>query len=260
MQGFLTANGFDKVYAEQDYPSEKVLSTLGVPDDYLFEYSIPKMNEIADEHKNFFCGFMTASNHYPIIFPPWVNKKFPSDEEYIRIVQYSDWAVGEFIKKASCQSWYNNTIFIFVADHGSNQVNTYEMPLSFHHSPLIIFAPGLNLKPVSYNCLGGQMDIFPTIMGLMNMSYTNNTMGIDLLKDKRPYIYFTADDKIGCLDKDFYFIHSMNGNESLYKYADLATDNYLAQYKSKADGMRTYAYSMLQTAQWIVEREKFSKK
>jgi phosphoglycerol transferase MdoB-like AlkP superfamily enzyme len=259
-QGFLTSNGFDKVYAESDYPSEKVLSTLGVPDDYLFDYSIPKMNEIFAQGKYFFSGFMTGSNHNPIIIPDWIKKKFISGEEYVRIIQYSDWAIGEFMKNASLQSWYNNTIFVFVADHGANLLHTYDMPLAFHHTPLIIFAPGLHLEPKTYDCMGGQIDIFPTLMGLMNLSYINNTMGIDLLKEKRPYIYFTADDKIGCIDKDFYFIHRNGGNETLYRYADLATDNYLEKYKSRADSMRTYAYSMLQATQWIVEEEKFSKK
>ena len=259
-QGFLTANGFDKVYAEHDYPSEKVLSTLGVPDDYLFEYSIPKINDIASQGDNFLCGFMTGSNHYPLVFPDWVKKEFSASEDYIRIIQYSDWAIGEFIKKASQQSWYKNTLFVFVADHGTNQVNTYEMPLSFHQASLIIYAPGLQLENKSYDCFGGQIDIFPTVMGLMNLPYVNNTMGIDLLKEKRPYIYFTADDKIGCIDKDYYFIHSNNGNESLYRYANMEMKNYIGEYKTKADSMRIYAFSMLQTTQWMLENGKIGVK
>lgn len=259
-RGFLTANNFDKVYAENDYPKEKVLSTLGVPDDYLFEYSISKLNEISESKEPFLAGYMTGSNHYPIIIPDWVKKKFTSSEEYMKIVKYSDWAIGEFIKNASRQSWYDNTIFVFVADHGSSLQHTYDMPLSFHHTPLIIFAPGLHLTPKSYNCLGGQIDIFPTLMGLMNKSYVNNTLGIDLLNEERPYIYFTADDKIGCIDKEYYFIHRSNGNETLYFYGDLDKENHFEKQRPKADSMRTYAYSMLQTAQWIVEREKFSEK
>ena len=97
-------------------------------------------------------------------------------------------------------------------------------------------------------------------MGLMNLSYTNNTMGIDLLKEKRPFIYFTADDKIGCLDREFYFIHRMYGPETLYRYQTLAMDDQIANFKSRADSMRTYAFSMLQTTQCIVEKEKFSEK
>ena len=67
-EGFLMANGFDKVYSNDDYPSEKNLSTLGVPDDYLFEFSIPKMNEIVAKEKNFFCGFINLSVNPASIF------------------------------------------------------------------------------------------------------------------------------------------------------------------------------------------------
>lgn len=85
-------------------------------------------------------------------------------------------------------------------------------------------------------------------------------MGIDLLKESRPYIYFTSNDRIGCIGKDFYFIHRNDGNEKLYYYENLDTGNYLDKYKAKTDSMRTYAYSMLQTAQWMIENKKFSKK
>ena len=104
------------------------------------------------------------------------------------------------------------------------------------------------------------IDICPTLLGLMNISYTNNTMGIDLLKEKRPYIYFTADDKIGCIDKEFYFIHRNSGIETLFRYENLKTDNLMEEYQNKADSMKSYAYSMLQVSQWIIEKEKFGKK
>lgn len=259
-QGFLMANGFDKIYSEEDYPSEKILSTLGVPDDYIFEYSISTMNKINQEGKKFFCGFMTGSNHRPLIFPEWVTLKYKSKEEELKMVEYADWSIGKFIKLASAQSWYKNTIFVFVADHGMSYGHTYDMPLSFHHTPLIIHIPGDSTKVKSLTCMGGQIDIGPTILGLLNVSYINKTLGIDLLHDKRPYIYFTADDKIGCIDQQYYFIHrNTTGIETLYRYDSLRTDNYIEKYKSKADSMRNYAYSMLQATQYITEHEGFAK-
>lgn len=256
-EGFLRANGFDEVYSQSDYPSEKILSTLGVPDDYLFEFSIPKLNGIALQGKNFFCGFMTGSHHHPFIFPEWakINYKGKNDEE--RMVEYVDWSIGKFMRLASQQSWYKNTIFVFVGDHGMALNWVYDMPITYHHTPLIICAPELNLPPKNFDCLGTQMDIFPTVMGLMNFSYTNYTMGVDLLKEKRPFAFFSADDKIGCTDKEYFFIHRDNGIENLFRYKNLETKDLLPQYKSKADSMRAYAYSMLQTAQWIISNEKF---
>src|SRR5207253_1287974 len=99
---------------------------------------------------------------------------------------------------------YKNTIFVFVADHGKEVAGAYDMPITYHHTPLIISAPGLNLPSRAYDYPGTQMDIFPTVMGLMNFSYQNNTLGIDLLKEKRLFAFFTADDKIGCTDKEYF--------------------------------------------------------
>jgi hypothetical protein len=79
----------------------------------------------------------------------------------------------------------------------------YGKPLSYPHIPLIIFSSDTNiiiLKVLKeYGC---QMDIFPTVMRLLNFSYINNTLGVDLLNDKWLYSYFPASDKIGCIDKN----------------------------------------------------------
>ena len=258
-EGFLHANDFDEIISKEDYPSNKSLSTLGVPDDFMFEFSIPVLNEINKSGEKFLCAFMTASNHKPFVLPENIPFHPKSTSEDEKMVEYADWSVGKFLKLASLQPWYKNTIFVFVADHGCDLSGTYDMPLSYHHSPLIIHSPELIPQPETFDCLGGQMDIFPTLMGLMNIAYENNTMGIDLLKEKRPFIYFTADDKIGCLDKEYFFLRKNDGSESLYHYQNASTENILEKYEAKADSMKNYAYSMLQTTQWMISNEKFGK-
>ncbi|HEX7343639.1 MAG TPA: LTA synthase family protein, partial [bacterium] len=132
----------------------------------------------------------------------------------------------------------------------------YDMPLSYFHTPLIIFAPGLLPEARASDVLGGQVDIFPTVMGILNVNYVNNTFGIDLLREARPAIFFTADDKIGCLNREFFLVHRQNGLESVYKYRTAESNNYLEQYPASADSLRTYAFSMLQAAQGMIEKKK----
>ena len=74
-------------------------------------------------------------------------------------------------------------------------------------------------------------------------------MGINLFKNKRPFMYFCADDKIGCLDKEYYLIIRPENNESLYRYENLETDNYIDSFKSKSDSMKRYMFSMMQTTE-----------
>lgn len=257
MGGFLNSNSFHKVVSKKDYPAEKVMSTLGVCDDYLFEYSIPLLNELSNTGKPFFAAYMTASDHAPYIIPDGIPFKPRSADMQKAIVEYADWSIGKFLKLASKEKWYENTIFVFVADHGAIVGNSiYDMPLSFNHTPLIIYSP-LFKNPAASEKIGGQIDIFPTVMGLLNISYVNNTFGIDLLKESRPYIYFSNDEKIACIDHDYFYIYRVeNGEESLFKYSSNENINLIKPLKSKADSMKNYAVSMMQTAQWIIQNNK----
>jgi phosphoglycerol transferase MdoB-like AlkP superfamily enzyme len=254
--GFLNSNSFQKIVSQKDYPPDRILSTLGVADDYLFEYATPKLTELSSTGKPFFAAFMTVSDHGPYIIPKNIPFKAHSQSIQQQMIEYADWSIGKFIHLASKQKWFDNTIFVFVADHGAVVGNNlYDIALSFHHTPLIMYAPKI-LKPTVFKQIGGQIDIFPTVMGLLNINYVNNTMGIDLLKQKRPYIFFSDDDKIGCLNEDYFYIDRINGNESLYKYKLYDTKNYYGELKQKADSMKRYAFSMMQASEWIIEKNK----
>ncbi len=118
------------------------MSTLGVPDDYMFEFSTPKLNDLFRDGKPFFAAYMTASDHGPLIIPEDVPFHPRSNDMQHQIVEYADWPIEQFIKLASHQEWFRNTIFVFIADHGSvTENNIYDMPLSYHHTLLIIYAP-----------------------------------------------------------------------------------------------------------------------
>lgn len=254
IEGFLLHNSFDKVYAKDEYPAEKILSTLGVPDDYLFEFASSRFDEIYSQNNPFLSVIMTASDHGPYIIPEYFKPK--SSEIKKQIVEYADWSINKFITNASRKAWFENTIFVFIADHGTAISPIYEIPLNYHHSPLIIYAPQIIKEPKIFSQIGGQIDVFPTIMGLLKFSYLNNTLGVDLLKEQRPYIYFSADDKIGVLNDSLYLIINNQGNESLFKYKNGDKSNYINGYRDTANKMKQYAFSNIQTAQYLVKNNK----
>jgi phosphoglycerol transferase MdoB-like AlkP superfamily enzyme len=256
VSGFLHANNVKRIVSEKDYPAEKIMSTLGVTDDYMFEFSVPILTAMSRSNKPFFAAFMTSSDHGPYIIPKDIFFVPRSKNITHRIIEYADWSIGKFLDLSSKHDWFNNTIFVFVADHGAVVgSDAYDMPLSYLHTPLIIYAPKI-LKPKYFESFGGQIDIFPTVMGILNLSFINNTLGIDLVKEERPYIYFSADDRIGCLSKEFFYVYRTNGIESLYRYKTNETKNYLTEYSFTVDSMRTYAFSMLQASQWLIKNGK----
>lgn len=252
--GFLRANDFERIVSLDDYPGDKRRSTLGVPDDFMFEFSMPILDQLAKREKPFLAVLMTGSNHRPFIIPEYFKPR--NKEEEKQIVEYSDWALRKFIRMSSKRNWFKRTLFVFISDHGLAMNAVYDMPLNLNHTPFIIFSPRLIEEGRHFSCPGGQIDVFPTIMGLLKYSYVNDTLGIDLLneKEKRPYIYFSADDKYGVLDDEFYLIVREEGSPSLYKYRTNDLRDYLSQYKEKAADMKTYAESMFQTTQWLIDK------
>jgi phosphoglycerol transferase MdoB-like AlkP superfamily enzyme len=254
-EGFLYNNSFVKVYSQSDYPSKEILSTLGVPDHYLFSFSIKKIDEIYKASKLFFSVILTSSNHSPVIIPKNISFIPRSNNKYEQIVEYSDWAIGNFLREASNYEWFKNTVFVFTADHGGIVgTSPYDIPLSYNHIPLIIYAPHV-LAPKTFNEFGGQIDIYPILLDLLNIEYDNNTMGVNILKTPRPCMYFSADDKIACINNEYLYVYRVHGAESLYKYRNGDVKNYIDEEKFITDRLRNYAFSMLQTSQWIIKNK-----
>ncbi len=257
VSGFLHANGFEKITSQKDYPSSAILSTLGVPDHYMFHFALPILNQLNANKRPFFAAFMTASDHGPYIIPEDIPFKPKNKDIKLGIVEYADWSISQFIAEASQQSWFKNTIFVFLADHGAVVgSNVYDMPLTYNHIPFIIYAPEIIKEAKSIENFGGQIDVYPTVMGLLGITYINNTAGIDLLKEKRPYMYFSADDKIGCVSDSLFYIYRTNGSESFYKYKNQDTKNYLSDYKNTVKEMKDYSFSNLQASQWMINNKK----
>lgn len=256
MGGFLTANGFEKIVGQKDYPAKEVRSTLGVPDEFMFRFSIPRLNELAGKGKPFFAAFMTASDHDPIVIPENEGFQRRHQEDKKAIVAYADWSLQQFMKYAAQQSWYDNTIFVFVADHGSLLgTNAYDVAFSYHHIPFLIFAPGAT-RPEAFPQPGLQTDVFATVASLVLPRFINNTFSINLRKASRPYAVFSADDKLACLNDSLLYIWRMQSDPGLYYYPENQTENRLALNPQLADSMQKIAFSWLQTSEWMLQQGK----
>lgn len=244
VEGFLRNNKFENVITKKDYPSDNVRSTLGVPDDFMFEYSIPIMTGLSKLNKPFLSVYMTASNHGPWIVPDYYKPK--SSGLMNQIVEYSDWSIGKFIQLAKKQEWFENTIFVFIADHGAAITNDYDIPLDYVHSPLIIYAPSFIKEHKVFDKISSQIDVAPTILSLLNTSYEKNNMGMDLINETREYAFFNYLGKYGVIDKLWLLILDEEQNAGLYKYTENDKTNYADSNKERVERMKTYLLSHLQ--------------
>jgi phosphoglycerol transferase MdoB-like AlkP superfamily enzyme len=128
--------------------------------------------------------------------------------------------------------------------------------MDYHHTPLIIYAPAILGEARSFDCIGGQIDVFPTIMGILNQSYINNTLGIDLLSETRPYIFINHDDKLGVIDKDYFLILKKDNEKFLFKYRDNDKQNYKDAQLNRVKDMEEYTLSNLEVFQVLMNSEK----
>ncbi len=130
--------------------------------------------------KPFFLHAMTTSNHRPFTFPDG-RIDLPSLKGGRKAgVKYTDFAIGQFIATARSKPWFANTLFVIIADHCDGSAGKVELDPSKYRIPCIIWNPGLVSQRVM-NRLASQIDLAPTLLGLLNWSHTNSFFGEDVL-------------------------------------------------------------------------------
>lgn len=251
---FMMANGFDRLYSEEDYPPEALKTIYGAPDDYLLDFAVRRMDTLANDGTPFLATILTVSNHQPYYIP---EKYRDADKsEWEQAVAFSDDALRQFFAQAATRTWFDSTLFVLVADHGNANDNTYPLSISYFHSPLIFYAPAF-VPPQSLDCMAQQTDIFPTIMGILGLPYYNNTFGIDLLREKRPYSSMMNSSGYGIIGKEWYLVYlTDSGKKSLYHYRDGDPADHIAQHPDIADSMDSYVTKQWQAATHILKTGK----
>lgn len=251
MNAFFRTNGYDEIYAQENYPKEKVVNHFGVPDDYLFTYALPVLRQHASSGKPFFATLLTISNHPPYVVPKaFQNNSLPPEKQ---IVRYADHCIGEFMKQVSKEPWAKNTLFVFLGDHGKllGQADC-ELPESFNHIPLIIHSA--SLQPEVRTQFAGQVDVAPTLLGLLRIPYVQNNFGLDLLHDApRPAAFYTADKTIAARNERQLYVYNA---ELKKEYAYRLVNGHPKECAMSRDfiPLRQYVFSLLQTTEFLVQQ------
>jgi len=175
------SNNSYQVLDKSDMPDSLVQLTTawGVDDGATFDYTIQQCDKSFSNGKPFFNHIMTVSNHRPYLYPEGKIDISPSHQSIEGAVKYTDYAIHKFIKDAQKKAWFGNTLFVIVADHCSKSAGKTDLPVNRYHIPCIIYAPQL-IKPSIESRLVSQVDLDPTILGLMNMNYTSRFLGYDM--------------------------------------------------------------------------------
>ena len=200
MQDFFGGNGYEIVDKKTFKPNEITFQNIwGVCDEDMYNKAITEMNSEFKENKPFFNHIMTVSNHRPFTYP---NDKIdiPGDAKSREGgVKYTDFAMKEFFNKAKKQPWFTNTVFVILADHCASSSGKTELPVDKYRIPAMVFSPGF-IAPKYYTNLMSQIDVMPTVFGLLNFKYQSKFFGQDVLKsDYKPRALIATYQNLGLI-------------------------------------------------------------
>ena len=182
MQDFFGGNGYEVIDRTAIADDEISHETIwGVADENLYQLSLRELDTRYAEGKRFFAHIMTTSNHRPYTYPDG-RVSIPSHSGRDGAVQYTDWAIGEFLKEARKRPWYENTMFVFLADHTSHGRGRIDLPPKNYRIPMWIHAPGL-VEPGRVDAVASQIDVAPTLLALLNVEYDSHFFGQDILHE-----------------------------------------------------------------------------
>ena len=237
IRGLLTNNisGLS-LYEQQDYASPKI-DVWGISDKNLF---LEANKRLKQETKPFFAVIQTADNHRPYSIQQEDLLEFhkvnvPEDSlrqfgfesnDELNAFRYTDFGYRKFIEAAQKERYFDNTIFLFIGDHGIPgdagsmfPISWTNQKLTLENVPMLIYAPKL-LAPQRVSDLCSQVDVLPTLAGLCNISYQNTTLGRDVLDTARhnfntafSFIYSPDEEYIGVIKGNYFYRRQIWGSK-----------------------------------------------
>lgn len=185
MNAFFGGNGY-RIVDEPCLDSEEITfkNAWGVCDEDIFNRAIREANRTYTTGKPFFFHIMTTSNHQPFTFPEGKIDLTPGEGRggsgRLGGVKYTDYALGRLMNQAKKQPWFDDTVFIVVADHCAGSAGKVGLPVKRYHIPLFIYSPR-HIPACRIDSLASQMDLAPTLLALLNVSYQSYFFGKNIL-------------------------------------------------------------------------------
>lgn len=256
---FFSHNGY-KVIDKADIPKERIHheTAWGVADEDAFEVVLEEADKSFQKGKLFFEHMMTVSNHKPYTYPEGRIDIAPSSQSKQGAVKYTDYAINKFLKDARSKPWFSSTLFVIVADHCSSSAGKTDLPPNRYHIPCFIYNPFL-VSPSIENRFTSQIDLAPTILGLMDINYTSRFMGYDMNKLPRgkERIFISTYQDMGYLKNDTLVILSPQKKINMFK-TDFVSG---ASKKISIDeDLKNEAIAWYQGAGFLINEGKYRKK
>lgn len=181
MEGFLRVNGYSQVRSEPDFGTDLAFAKWGVPDHVLFDRTCTLLDSLP---RPFHIALLTLSCHEPFALPDSSKRVFFDDSDSARVMnahRYVDWALGRLVDSLSRRHLLDSTLVLLTADHTRYFWSNHPLSPDNHHIPGLLFGVGIPDTAVTLPIVSSQMDLVPTLMGILGGNYRHASWGRDVL-------------------------------------------------------------------------------
>ena len=252
-QAFSRATGFQEYYGREDYNDDKRFGgdkdfdgMWAIWDEPFLQYYAAKMSEMKEP---FMTAVFTASSHHPYVVPDKYKDVYPEEGIIIhKCIRYTDMAIGKFFERVSREPWFKNTIFVLTSDHTNLSDHAfYQTDLGGFCSPIVIYDPSAGGGEMQ-DKIAQQIDILPTVMGMLHYPKPYFAFGIDLLNTPKEDTW-----AVNYLNGIYQYVKNghvlqFDGQKSVGLYAltdSLMKQNLLGKTKAAADSSLFTLHSSL---------------
>ncbi|MEI6433535.1 MAG: sulfatase-like hydrolase/transferase [Bacteroidota bacterium] len=214
IKSYIFFNGFDKVMEGADFPESLPQGKLGIHDQYTLSYLI---DDLTNMKQPFFASLFTLSTHSPWDQPFEKPLKWGDNErEYINAAYYTDHCLGKFFETVKQKPWFNNTLFIIVADHSHNSYrNWHPESKEYHKIPMLFYGNVIKeeFRGTRWKKLGNQYDLPVTLLAQMDIPSPGFEYSKNLFNPYSPdFAYYSTEDGVGWIRPDTYFTYEKTSN------------------------------------------------
>ena len=268
MRAFFLGNGFDRFIEQKDFDNIEFRTAWGVSDEDLFRRADREFRMLASQGQPFFATILTVSLHSPWEYPKGRIEALPTDTlippgfvyEELNNYRYADYAVGRFIREARGAPYFDDTLFVFVGDHGIHLRGRALIPVEEYRVPALFLAPK-HLRPKRIRRVTSQLDLPPSIMGIIGGTYRSTFFGDDVLAhegDDGLAIMIYNKKRYGVIFGSNLTIFSETGEELTYEHSSANPDPWRTA--RLTPGQHNYtqnAIALLQVAEHLVKTGRY---
>jgi len=251
MKGFFLGNGFDELHDRKTFENPAFVGTWGVSDEDMFNRVHALLQDEAESDTRQSTGqprlilAFSVSNHSPWEYPPGRIQPQGEPRSVHNTVRYADWAIGQFFARAQTSKYWDDTLFLLVADHDARVSGQAQIPLKHFHIPALILGGGI--KPRFDGRLISQIDLPVTLLSLAGIASQHPMIGQDLtLPQSGGRAMMQYDDRYGylCRDDQGDVLTVLSPHQSAVQFRYQAPDAYQPMTPEPAHVHRALAHAL----------------